>query len=116
VRALVSNQANPRSPGALRFIDAVLGALLDSGLDERAAARRYRSLLGLIFGAVLVGSPGAVSPAERGEPIDAYFQRQATADTLPNLHRTLPALLDLDCIPNFTQDLELFLDQFVTVP
>jgi TetR/AcrR family transcriptional regulator, tetracycline repressor protein len=113
VRALASNQANPRSPGALRLIDALLGALLDAGLDEPAAARRYRSLFGLLLGSALVGSSAAgAQPGgspERDEPIAAYFRRQATAEQLPNLRRTLPALMDIACFPDFDQELELYL-------
>jgi AcrR family transcriptional regulator len=34
VRALAADQANPLSHGALRMIDAMLGALLEAGLDR----------------------------------------------------------------------------------
>jgi AcrR family transcriptional regulator len=109
-RALAADLANPRSVDALRFIDALLGALLESGMDERQAARRYRSLFGLILGSVLTGAaaaPGTSTP--EGEPIADWFTRTVTADRLPSLHRTLPALLDTDCIPAFSEELDHFL-------
>lgn len=115
VRMLAANQANPRSAGALRFIDALLGALLDAGLDERAAARRYRSLLGLVFGAVLAGpgerssGSGPDGATQRTEPIGDWFRRHVTADQLPHLHRALDDLFDLDCAPEFGDQLEFFL-------
>src|ERR1700678_1579760 len=72
VQALVAEAANPRSAGALSVIDQILGALFDAGLDERAAARGYRSLLGLVFGSVLVETAGPAVPlvpdSERAEP------------------------------------------------
>jgi len=111
VRALAAEQANPRSLDALRFIDAVLGALFDAGLDERDAVRRYRSLLGLVFGSVLVTSADATADnPERAEPVDVWFVRNVRADTLPRLHRALPALLDTDCGAEFTQVLDFALD------
>ena len=110
VRALAANQATPRSAGALRFLDALLGALLEAGLSERAAVRRYRALFGLVFGSVLVGSVDAGGEAaERAEPIDEWFRRRVTADDLPSLRRTLPALLDIECTPPFEHELEFFL-------
>jgi TetR/AcrR family tetracycline transcriptional repressor len=107
-RALAADLANPRSVDALRFIDALLGALLESGMDERQAARRYRSLFGLILGSVLTGAAAAPGTPE-GEPIADWFTRTVAADRLPSLHRTLPALLDTDCIPAFTDELDHFL-------
>ncbi|CAO5227469.1 TetR family transcriptional regulator [Frankia sp. AgKG'84/4] len=110
VRALVSQQANPRSSGSLRVIDAMLGALLDAGLTEQDAVRRYRGLLGLVFGSVLVDTTDPGSASERSEPIDDWFRRNITADALPNLHRTLPALFDVGCRVKFTHELELLID------
>ncbi|MGW4483296.1 TetR/AcrR family transcriptional regulator C-terminal domain-containing protein [Amycolatopsis sp. NPDC004368] len=108
VRALASEEANPRSPGALRVIDALLGALLDGGLDEAAAARGYRSLMGLTFGAALADSvSGAVSGARPEEP--DWFSRMVTPQELPNLHRVLPALAALDCVQDFHAQLDLLL-------
>ncbi|MEV6912250.1 TetR/AcrR family transcriptional regulator C-terminal domain-containing protein [Amycolatopsis sp. NPDC051071] len=121
VRALATDQANPRSVGALKFIDAMLTALLDAGLSERDAARGYRSLMGLIFGAVLtesVGLSGGVSEAGgsdvrgsevRAEPVDAWFQRLVTARELPALHRVLPSMLDGDCLQDFEFQLDLLI-------
>jgi AcrR family transcriptional regulator len=111
VRALASGQANPRSLDALGFIDAVLGALLDAGLGERDAARRYRSLLGLVFGSVLISTADATADtAARVDPIEAWFLRNVDAASLPHLHRTLPALLDVDCTSDFAEELEFALD------
>jgi AcrR family transcriptional regulator len=111
VRALAVEQASPRSLDALRFIDAMLGALFDAGLDERDTVRRYRSLLGQVFGSVLVSSADAtVDKPERAEPVGAWFVRNVNADTLPRLHRAMPALLDIDCGSEFAQDLEFALD------
>jgi TetR/AcrR family tetracycline transcriptional repressor len=110
VRALASQQANPRSMGSLRVIDAMLGALLDAGLTEQDAVRRYRGLLGLVFGSVLVDStdPGFVS--ERSESITDWFNRHVTVDALPSLHRTLPALTSLGCRIEFAHELDLLID------
>ncbi|MQY22228.1 TetR/AcrR family transcriptional regulator [Nocardia macrotermitis] len=110
VGALAAGQANPRSPGALRFIDALLGALLDAGLDERAAVRHYRSLLAMLFGSVLART-GDIADATGApdEPITDWFCRTVTAEQLPNLHRTLPALIDVDCRPDFDHTIDMFL-------
>jgi TetR/AcrR family transcriptional regulator, tetracycline repressor protein len=111
VRALAADQANPRSIGALQFIDALLAALLDSGIDERTAARRYRSLFGLLFGSVLVRSvdlTGGYAPS--AEPIGEWFKRSVAAARLPSLARALPALLELDCGPSFSEELEFYID------
>ena len=111
VRALAADHANPRSAGSLRFIDALLAALLDSGIDERAAARRYRSLFGLLYGSVLVRSVDLTgSGSSSAEPIDEWFKRSVTAAQLPSLARALPALLELDCGPTFAEELEFYLD------
>lgn len=109
VGTLAAGQANPRSVGALRFIDAVLSALLDAGLDEAAAARHYRSLLGLMFGSVLARSADVTDVGEQDEPIDAWFRRHVTATELPSLHRALPALIDADCHPDFGDEIGIFL-------
>ncbi|MER6663724.1 TetR/AcrR family transcriptional regulator C-terminal domain-containing protein [Amycolatopsis japonica] len=112
VRALATDAANPRSAGALKFIDAMFSALLDAGLDERGAARGYRSLIGLVFGAVLtetVGLSGVPDPSDlaRAEPVVAWFRRSVTAGGLPSLHRALPSLLDGDCLQDFEAQLDL---------
>jgi AcrR family transcriptional regulator len=115
VRALAAGDANPRSTGALRVIDAILGTLLDAHLDERAAARGYRSLLGLVFGSVLQSSVDtAAGSPERAEPIVDWFRRNVDPATLPSLHRTLPALIDADCVPDFAQSLELLITALAT--
>ncbi|WP_284740154.1 TetR/AcrR family transcriptional regulator [Amycolatopsis sp. RTGN1] len=109
VRALAAQDANPRSPGALRVIDALLGALLDAGLAEEAAARSYRSLLGMLFGSVLTGTAGTATPAVRAEPVAAWFRRTVTAAELPSLHRVLPALEAGDCVQDFEYQLDLLI-------
>ncbi|SNQ46148.1 Regulatory protein [Frankia canadensis] len=110
VRALASEQANPRSLGSLRVIDAMLGALLDAGLTEQEAVRRYRGLLGLVFGSVLVDSTDPGASSERSEPITDWFTRHVTADALPNLHRTLPALINIGCRVEFAHELDLLIE------
>jgi TetR/AcrR family tetracycline transcriptional repressor len=108
VRALAAGQANPRSVGALRLIDAILGALLDGGLDERAAARGYRSLLSVLFGSALRESLDlAGNIPDRAEPINDWFRRNVDPGSLPSLHRTLPALMDAHCTPDFADELDL---------
>ncbi|WP_328645054.1 TetR/AcrR family transcriptional regulator C-terminal domain-containing protein [Amycolatopsis sp. NBC_00348] len=110
VRALAAQDANPRSAGALRVIDALLHALLDAGLSEEATARAYRSLLGMLFGSVLTGAAGGVAAkAERAEPVGAYFRRMATPSELPSLHRVLPALESGDCVQDFEYQLNLLI-------
>jgi TetR/AcrR family tetracycline transcriptional repressor len=109
VRALAAQDANPRSAGALWVIDALLRALLDAGLDERAAARAYRSLLGMLFGSVLTGTAGTGTPVARAEPVVAYFRRMVTAEELPSLHRVLPALEAGDCVQDFEYQLDLLI-------
>ncbi|MGK3200809.1 TetR/AcrR family transcriptional regulator C-terminal domain-containing protein [Amycolatopsis sp. MEPSY49] len=110
VRALAAQDANPRSAGALRVIDALLRALLDAGLTEEAAARSYRSLLGMLFGSVLTGAAAAGdAKAERAEPVVAYFRRMATAEELPSLRRVLPALETGDCVQDFGYQLDLLI-------
>ncbi|HEY3483303.1 MAG TPA: TetR/AcrR family transcriptional regulator C-terminal domain-containing protein [Streptomyces sp.] len=109
VRALAAQDANPRSARALRVIDALLGALLDAGLDAQAAARAYRSLLGMLFGSVLTGTAGTGTPAVRAEPVVAYFRRMATAEELPSLRRVLPALEAGDCVQDFEYQLDLLI-------
>jgi TetR/AcrR family tetracycline transcriptional repressor len=116
VRALATDEANPRSAGALKFIDAMLSALLDAGLDARGAARGYRSLMGLVFGAVLTESVGlsgasgaSVDDTERAEPVVAWFQRLVTASELPSLHQVLPSLLEGDCLQDFEFQLDLLI-------
>ncbi|WP_086840947.1 TetR/AcrR family transcriptional regulator C-terminal domain-containing protein [Amycolatopsis kentuckyensis] len=109
VRALAAQEANPRSAGALRVIDAVLHALLDAGLSDEAAARSYRSLLGMLLGSVLTGTTGAGPKAERAEPVGAWFRRMVTAEELPSLHRVLPALEAGDCVQDFEYQLGLLI-------
>lgn len=109
VRALAAQDANPRSAAALRVIDALLRALLDAGLAEQAAARAYRSLLGMLFGSVLTGTAGTGTPAVRAEPVAAWFRRMVTAEELPSLHRVLPALEAGDCVQDFEYQLDLLI-------
>jgi TetR/AcrR family tetracycline transcriptional repressor len=106
VRALA---ANPRSAAALRVIDALLTALLDAGLSEEAAARGYRSLLGMLFGSVLTGAVGTGTGAVRAEPVVAYFRRMVTSEELPSLRRVLPALEAGDCVQDFGYQFELLI-------
>jgi TetR/AcrR family transcriptional regulator, tetracycline repressor protein len=110
VGLLAAGQANPRSPGALRRIDALLGALLDAGLDEYAAARHYRSLLGLLFGSALAGTTGTATVPARAEedPVAERFRAVAAAEGLTHLARVLPALVDVDCHPDFGHEVEIF--------
>jgi TetR/AcrR family tetracycline transcriptional repressor len=110
VRLLAGDGANPRTVGALRFLDALMGALLDSGVGEYQAARRYRSLFGLLYGSVLVASaaqPGGSPPGV--EPMNAWFARTVAEHALPNLSRALPAMLDTDCAPEFAEELDRFI-------
>jgi TetR/AcrR family transcriptional regulator, tetracycline repressor protein len=108
VSALVTEAANPRSARALEVIDAILGTLFEAGFDERQAARGYRSLLGLVFGSVLVESADpAISEADSAEPIADWFQRTATPAGMPHLHRALPALMAADCAADFDHELDL---------
>jgi TetR/AcrR family tetracycline transcriptional repressor len=113
VQALVAEAANPRSAGALSVIDQILGALFDAGLDERAAARGYRSLLGLVFGSVLVETADPAVPvlpdSERAEPIADWFVRMVTPAGLPNLYRALPSLMAADCVADFGTELDLLI-------
>jgi TetR/AcrR family tetracycline transcriptional repressor len=107
-QALAADQAKPLSRGALRLIDAILGALLDAGLSEYFAARGYRSMLGMVFGAVLVDSSGLA--AEPAAPPIEWFQRNVSQQDMPSLFRVLPALAEVDCIQDFEFQLELFLN------
>jgi TetR/AcrR family tetracycline transcriptional repressor len=113
VQALVAEAANPRSAGALSVIDAILGALFDAGLDEREAARGYRSLLGLVFGSVLAETADPAVPmmpdSERAEPIADWFARMVIPAGLPHLHRALPSLMAADCVADFSHELELLI-------
>jgi AcrR family transcriptional regulator len=108
VRALAADQANPLSHGALRMIDAMLGALLEAGLDEYHAARAYRSLFGMVCGAVLISASGL--GAEPAQPPVEWFERTVTAKELPDLRRVLPVLAEVDCMQDFEFQLELFLN------
>jgi TetR/AcrR family transcriptional regulator, tetracycline repressor protein len=111
VRLLAGEGANPRSVDALRFLDALMGALLDLGIDERAAARAYRSFFGLLYGSVLVGAsetPEGTRSAHT-ETINAWFKRTVTAHDLPHLSRALEAMLDTDCVPEFAEELDSFI-------
>ncbi|GAA3555623.1 TetR/AcrR family transcriptional regulator C-terminal domain-containing protein [Amycolatopsis ultiminotia] len=111
LRTLVAAEANPRSPGALRVIDGLLGALLEAGLDEPATVRVYRSLMGLIFGAALAETIGVTGvPADRAEHVDDWFRRMTIPAELPHLSRVLPALVQADC----RHDLETQLDLLLT--
>ena len=113
VQALVAEAANPRSAGALSVIDQILGALFDAGLDERAAACGYRSLLGLVFGSVLVETVDPAVPVvpdfERAEPIADWLVRMVTPAGLPNLYRALPSLMAADCVADFGTELDLLI-------
>ncbi|NIH86897.1 TetR/AcrR family transcriptional regulator [Amycolatopsis granulosa] len=108
VRALTAEQANPLSEGAVRLMDAIVGALLDAGLDEDHAARAYRSLIGMVFGAVLVGAGGLA--AERAEPVMEWFRRTVTPRQHPSLHRVMPAMAAIDCVQDFTYQLDLLIN------
>jgi TetR/AcrR family transcriptional regulator, tetracycline repressor protein len=108
VQALVAEAANPRSAGALSVIDQI-----DAGLDERAAACGYRSLLGLVFGSVLVETADPAVPVvpdfERAEPIADWLVRMVTPAGLPNLYRALPSLMAADCVADFGTELDLLI-------
>ncbi|MCM3924324.1 TetR family transcriptional regulator [Frankia sp. AiPs1] len=110
-RAVVAGEADPRSVRALRVIDAFFGALLDAGLDEPSAVRRYRSLSGLLFGAVLVQT---VSPAgaqtHQADLIDDWLCTAARNEELPHLRLVLPVMAVDVCRPDFGPELDLFID------
>jgi TetR/AcrR family transcriptional regulator, tetracycline repressor protein len=113
VQALAADAANPRSAGALAVLDAILGALFDAGLDERAAARGYRSLLGLVFGSVLLETADPAVPAMpdsgQAEPIADWWIRMVTPAGLPHLYRALPSLMAADCATDFDHQLDLLI-------
>ncbi len=111
VRLLAGEGANPRSLDALRFLDTLMGTLLDQGMDERAAARAYRSFFGLLYGSVLVGATETPEGTRSGhtESINAWFKRTVAAHELPHLDRALEAMLDTDCVPEFAEELDSFI-------
>jgi len=110
VRAIAAGQADPRSPGALRILDAILGALLDAGLGTREAVRGYRVLLGIVFGSVLLEWAGtAADGAGRAEEVADWFRRTVTEDKLPHLYRSLPAMIEADCGQDFEHELDLLI-------
>jgi AcrR family transcriptional regulator len=113
VRLLAGEGANPRSVDALRFLDSLMGALLDLGIDERAAARAYRSFFGLLYGSVLVGA-GEKPEGARAETINAWFERTVATHDLPHLGRALEAMLDTDCVPDFAEELDSFIHGLAT--
>lgn len=110
IRAMAAGEANPRSPGALRLIDAFLSALLDAGLDERGAAKTYRTLIGLLFGSALRDTVDVAKSPKRTEQVDDWFRRVVTEDELPSLYRALPALMDASCAPEFADELGLLIE------
>jgi AcrR family transcriptional regulator len=113
VRAVAGGLGDPRTPGALRVIDAILGALLDAGLDEQRAARGYRSMLGLAIASVLVSSPEPPVAGQR-EPVAETFRRTAETADLRHLRRVLPAMLGDGCAaaPGFDFELDLLIAGF----
>ncbi|CAJ59077.1 MULTISPECIES: TetR family transcriptional regulator [Frankia] len=110
-RAVVAGQADPRSVRALRVFDAFFGALLDAGLDEPTAVRRYRSLAGQLFGAVLVqtASP-AGAQADQADLLDDWSRTAARSEQLPHLRVILPVMAADECRPDFGPELDLFID------
>ncbi|SBW17280.1 hypothetical protein FDG2_0144 [Candidatus Protofrankia californiensis] len=72
--------------------------------------RRYRGLLGLVLGSILADSTDPGASSERSEPITDWFTRHVTADALPNLHRTLPALISMGCRVEFAHELDLLIE------
>jgi hypothetical protein len=44
---------------------------------------------------------------ERAEPITDWFRRNVSPEDLPSLHRTLPAPMDAECLPDFADELDL---------
>ena len=110
LRALAAEEANPRSVGALKVIDALMKALLDAGLDEYGAVRGYRSILGTVFGAVLTDTVDATGvDTNRAVPIGVWFTTNVTEAEMPSLHRVLPALGRADCVQDFTFQVDLLI-------
>ena len=46
---------------------------------------------------------------ERAETITGWFRRNVSPEDLPSLHRTLPALMDAECLPDFANELDLLI-------
>jgi AcrR family transcriptional regulator len=110
-RAMVAGQADPRSVRALRVIDAFFGALLDAGLDELAAVRRYRSLVGLLFGAVLVQTASPIgAQTQQADLLDDWSRIAARSEELAHLRLILPVMAADECRPDFGPELDLFID------
>jgi TetR/AcrR family transcriptional regulator, tetracycline repressor protein len=112
VQAITAGQADPRSAGALRIIDAILGAFLDAGFGTHAAVRGYRVLLDIVFGSVLLEAAGSDEAAGDGgpaEPVADWFRRNVTEAELPHLHRSLPAMAGAGCEQDFGYELELLI-------
>lgn len=112
MRAISAQRANPRSPAALRVVDALLGALLDAGLDEQRAAHHYCELFEIIFSVIRLrlGSPGDTA-AQPSDTAESWLGRHMSAEEFPHLHRALPALLTLDHPTTFNERFEKFLNQ-----
>ncbi len=92
-------QGDPRSPGALRVIDATVGALLAAGLDERGALLGYRALMSLVTGD---------TPHDAG-PSGGWYGPLVDPATTPHLHRVLPALAAGGCAGDFAYQLEILI-------
>lgn len=109
IQAISINHADPRSPGALRVIDALLGTMLDAGLDEQAAAHNYCSLFELIFTSVRARSTErSHTTTENSRQSAQWHRRHVDPEHYPSLHRVLPALMNLDRPDDFEAKLTRF--------
>ncbi|MEJ3652023.1 TetR/AcrR family transcriptional regulator C-terminal domain-containing protein [Actinomycetes bacterium KLBMP 9759] len=93
-RAIVTDQANPRTLAAIRPIDDMVGALFEAGFDDDGVRRAFGTLNSVIYGSLMLSTVGFDRPlggSTRPEKLDV-FVRVVNPETLPHFSRLLRAL------------------------
>lgn len=98
-------------PNRLRYIDATLGALRESGLSWAETDRAWNTIDNYIFGYTLQQQNFPVSPEEYATAAASYLP-MLPAETYPYMHDLSARVADgsHDGLPDFAFGLELILD------
>ncbi|WP_232661044.1 TetR/AcrR family transcriptional regulator [Pseudonocardia sp. TRM90224] len=107
-RAVVTDQANPRTLAALRPIDDMVGALFEAGFDDNGVRRALGTVNSVIYGSLVLSTVGFDRPlggSADPEQLDVII-RTVNPETLPHFSRLLKVLPGSDPEQDFSWALD----------
>ncbi|GAA4526811.1 TetR/AcrR family transcriptional regulator C-terminal domain-containing protein [Amycolatopsis samaneae] len=105
--AMVSDQANPASPAALRPVEALAGAFVEAGFDDDGLRWAVGAVNSLVFGSLLLITSGFGTAPPGPEQLEPFAGVDPAE--LPHFSRLLGALRRLDPEKDFERALDVLI-------